>query len=104
MRRAGRARVRGQLPRANYEHQTAAARTEPTARAPARPRWGSGESYRVRAGLPTEQTPDAQVAELYRAGAERVYVDHGESSRIASCPQWVACLARREDQRNRPAS
>lgn len=43
-----------------------------------------------------EQNPDAQVAELYRAGAERVYVDHGESSRIASRPQWVACLARLE--------
>lgn len=37
-----------------------------------------------------------QVAELYRAGAERVYVGHGESSRIANRPQWVACLARLE--------
>lgn len=43
-----------------------------------------------------DQNPEAQVAELYRAGAERVYVDHGESSRIANRPQWVACLARLE--------
>lgn len=43
-----------------------------------------------------EQNPEAQVAELYRAGAERVYVDHGESSRVSSRPQWVACLARLE--------
>lgn len=25
------------------------------------------------------------------AGAERVFVDHGESSRVADRPQWVAC-------------
>lgn len=43
-----------------------------------------------------EQNPEAQVAELYRAGAERVYVDHGESSRVAHRPQWLACLARLE--------
>ena len=43
-----------------------------------------------------EQNPEAQVAELYRAGAERVYVDHGESSRVSSRPQWVACLERLE--------
>lgn len=43
-----------------------------------------------------DQNPEAQVAELYRAGAERVYVDHGESSRISNRPQWVACLARLE--------
>ncbi|MGP5254179.1 recombinase family protein [Brachybacterium alimentarium] len=42
------------------------------------------------------QNPEAQVAELYRAGAERVYVDHGESSRVAHRPQWLACLARLE--------
>lgn len=41
-----------------------------------------------------EQTPEAQVAELYRAGADQVFVDHGESSRVAHRPQWVACLAR----------
>lgn len=39
-----------------------------------------------------EQNPAAQEAELRAAGATRVYVDHGESSRIAARPQWVACL------------
>ncbi len=39
-----------------------------------------------------EQNPDAQEAELRAAGATRVFVDHGESSRIAARPQWVACL------------
>lgn len=43
-----------------------------------------------------EQNPEAQVAELYRAGAEAVFVDHGESSRVAQRPQWLACLARLE--------
>lgn len=38
-----------------------------------------------------EQDPDAQAAELRAAGAERVFVDHGESSRAAARPQWVAC-------------
>ena len=39
-----------------------------------------------------EQNPEAQEAELRAAGAARVYVDHGESSRIAERPQWGACL------------
>lgn len=39
-----------------------------------------------------EQNPDAQEAELTEVGAERVFIDHGESSRIADRPQWVACL------------
>ncbi|MFV0428256.1 MAG: recombinase family protein [Arachnia sp.] len=39
-----------------------------------------------------EQNPDAQTAELCAAGAGRVFVDHGESSRIAERPQWSACL------------
>ena len=39
-----------------------------------------------------EQNPDAQEAELRAAGAGRVYVDRGESSRVADRPQWVACL------------
>ena len=39
-----------------------------------------------------EQDPAAQEAELRAAGATRVFVDHGESSRIADRPQWVACL------------
>lgn len=38
-----------------------------------------------------EQNPQAQEAELRASGAQRVYVDHGESSRIADRPQWVAC-------------
>lgn len=39
-----------------------------------------------------EQNPEAQEAELRAAGAEKIFVDHGESSRIASRPQWEACL------------
>lgn len=39
-----------------------------------------------------EQKAEAQVAELRAAGAARVFVDHGESSRIAERPQWTACL------------
>lgn len=39
-----------------------------------------------------EQNPAAQEAELRAAGASRVFVDHGESSRVADRPQWLACL------------
>lgn len=39
-----------------------------------------------------EQNPEAQAAELRAAGCERVFVDHGESSRVVDRPQWVACL------------
>lgn len=39
-----------------------------------------------------EQNPKSQEAELRAAGAEKVFVDHGESSRIASRPQWEICL------------
>lgn len=39
-----------------------------------------------------DQNPSAQEAELKAAGAVRVFVDHGESSRVAERPQWVACL------------
>lgn len=39
-----------------------------------------------------EQNPDEQEAELRAAGADRVFVDRGESSRITDRPQWVACL------------
>lgn len=39
-----------------------------------------------------EQNPAAQTAELRAAGAVRVFVDHGESSRIRDRPQWLACL------------
>ena len=38
-----------------------------------------------------EQDPAAQERELKAAGAERVFVDHGESSRVADRPHWVAC-------------
>ncbi|WP_424449903.1 recombinase family protein [Microbacterium arborescens] len=39
-----------------------------------------------------EQNPAAQEAELRAAGASRVFVDHGESSRVTDRPQWLACL------------
>lgn len=39
-----------------------------------------------------EQNTQGQEAELRAAGAARVFVDHGESSRIAERPQWRACL------------
>lgn len=39
-----------------------------------------------------EQNPQSQVVELERAGAGKVFVDHGESSRFVSRPQWLACL------------
>lgn len=39
-----------------------------------------------------EQNPEAQEAELRAAGAGRVFVDRGESSRVSDRPQWVACL------------
>ena len=39
-----------------------------------------------------DQNPAAQEAELRATGASRVFVDHGESSRIADRPQWRACL------------
>jgi len=39
-----------------------------------------------------EQSPAAQEAELRAAGAVRVFVDHGESSRVRDRPQWQLCL------------
>lgn len=39
-----------------------------------------------------EQSPEAQEAELRAAGASRVFVDRGESSRVKDRPQWIACL------------
>lgn len=39
-----------------------------------------------------EQNPAAQRAELEAAGAERVFIDHGHSSRATDRPQWAACL------------
>lgn len=38
-----------------------------------------------------EQNPESQAAALRAAGAERIYTDHGESSRISDRPQWVEC-------------
>ncbi|WP_261625014.1 recombinase family protein [Nesterenkonia marinintestina] len=38
-----------------------------------------------------EQNPESQEAELRAAGAAQVFTDHGESSRIADRPQWIAC-------------
>lgn len=39
-----------------------------------------------------DQNPDSQESELRAAGAARVYVDLGESSRIAARPEWIRCL------------
>lgn len=39
-----------------------------------------------------EQRPDSQESVLRANGAERVFVDHGESSRISDRAQWAACL------------
>lgn len=39
-----------------------------------------------------DQSTDSQVAALTQSGAERIFVDHGQSSRTASRPEWVACL------------
>jgi DNA invertase Pin-like site-specific DNA recombinase len=40
-----------------------------------------------------DQNPQAQAAELCAAGCERVFVDHGESSRARDRPEWLACLS-----------
>lgn len=39
-----------------------------------------------------DQEPGSQERELRAAGAVRVFVDHGESSRVRDRPDWVACL------------
>lgn len=39
-----------------------------------------------------DQEPGSQERELTAAGAARVFVDHGESSRLRDRPQWLACL------------
>lgn len=39
-----------------------------------------------------DQRSASQVAELDAAGCERVFVDHGESSRLPDRPEWTACL------------
>ena len=39
-----------------------------------------------------EQNPEAQEAELRGTGVERVFVDHGESSRVKDRPQWLSLI------------
>jgi DNA invertase Pin-like site-specific DNA recombinase len=39
-----------------------------------------------------DQDPRSQEAELLAAGCTRVFVDHGESSRVRDRPDWIACL------------
>lgn len=39
-----------------------------------------------------DQDADAQKAELEAAGAQRVFVDHAQSSRRVDRPQWQECL------------
>lgn len=39
-----------------------------------------------------EQNPGSQEDALSEAGCSRLFIDHGESSRIADRPEWVACL------------
>lgn len=38
-----------------------------------------------------DQNPESQTAALENAGCGRIFTDHGESSRIADRPQWLAC-------------
>lgn len=38
-----------------------------------------------------DQDPRSQEAALAAAGCTRVFVDHGESSRVRDRPEWVAC-------------
>lgn len=40
-----------------------------------------------------DQNPDSQERELRAYGAARVFVDRGESSRVAERPEWIACLS-----------
>ncbi len=39
-----------------------------------------------------DQQPASQIDRLRAAGAQRVFVDHGQSSRQSDRPQWGACL------------
>lgn len=53
----------------------------------------SDEHHRLREGVSTrDQNPQVQQTELEAAGAVRVFVDHGHSSRTTQRPQWAACL------------
>lgn len=38
-----------------------------------------------------DQDPGSQEAALAAAGCTRVFVDHGESSRVRDRPEWLAC-------------
>ena len=39
-----------------------------------------------------DQNPAMQEEKLRAAGAERVFIDRGESSKVKDRPQWIACL------------
>ncbi|GAA2174912.1 hypothetical protein GCM10009846_22680 [Agrococcus versicolor] len=61
-----------------------------------RPEEWSGDDHRLRVRLDARPEPRLACAELEAADCTRVYVDHGESSRHAQRPQWLACLDRLE--------
>lgn len=48
-----------------------------------------------------EQDPNAQAAELRVAGGERVFIDHGESSRGLSAEPQVSGMSRPEETSDR---
>lgn len=39
-----------------------------------------------------EQDPHSQVTALNNAGASRIFVDHGASSKIVARPDWIECF------------
>ena len=39
-----------------------------------------------------EQSVEAQVEELRAAGCEKVFIDHGITSRLSDRPEWIRCL------------
>jgi len=39
-----------------------------------------------------DQNPGSQIALLEAQGVEKVFTDHGESSRVRDRPQWTKCL------------
>lgn len=90
---------------ANLDHGAAPGRSQPSSSteqgekppgANAGVRHGRGEGSVTVVGYARvskrEQRPDAQEVELRAAGAERVFVDHGDSSRVKDGPQWAACM------------
>jgi DNA invertase Pin-like site-specific DNA recombinase len=64
--------------------------------------FGMAQTASDRAGTPNlvgyarvstrDQEPGSQESALRAAGCSRVFVDHGESSRIRDRPEWLACL------------